>query len=82
VNKHNDGGPAHPHGQQIIRVDTYLGRESDVSDEFYPGMSLRDYFAGQALAGMRAKPYFDQSAEKTADLAYADADAMIAARDR
>jgi hypothetical protein len=43
-----------------------------------PGMSLRDYFAGQALAGMLAAD--DASYTRAAELAYGYADAMLAAR--
>jgi hypothetical protein len=48
----------------------------------YPGMSLRDWFAGQALSGMLAseagiQPYpYDWAAER----AYLLADAMLSAR--
>lgn len=45
------------------------------------GMSLRDYFAGQALAGLMAASMlsFDNAAAD-AKLMYAVADAMLAAR--
>ena len=44
-----------------------------------PGMSLRDYFAGQAMKAL-ARPgnYFDATARQ----AYMTADAMLKARDR
>ena len=42
------------------------------------GMTLRDYFAGQALAGYASKS-FDFSTE-IAKLAYEDADAMLKVR--
>lgn len=48
----------------------------------YHGMTLRDYFAGQALAGMSAQAYI-HSEDGIADCAtdaYALADAMLAAR--
>ena len=38
MSKQNDGGPAYP--------------RMSVATEGYDGMSLRDYFAGQALAGL------------------------------
>lgn len=44
------------------------------------GMSLRDWFAGQALA-MLADPDFDHSPEDTARLVYRIADAMLKARE-
>lgn len=54
-----------------------------------PGMSLRDWFAGQALAGMMAMPNFEngnfhnncgEPFAGPAGYAYRMADAMIAAR--
>lgn len=45
------------------------------------GMSLRDWFAGQALAGMCANPAFYQTpSDKFAKVAFLRADAMLAAR--
>lgn len=48
----------------------------------YPnyGMSLRDYFAAKALAGMLADSNFDHPPETAATLCYAMADAMLKAR--
>lgn len=46
-----------------------------------PGMTLRDYFAGQALAGMLACPGVNLSEEGYAHSAYRFADAMLAARE-
>jgi hypothetical protein len=50
-----------------------------------PGMTLRDYFAAKALAGMLADPEVgrdgvDDEPERIADAAYAYADAMLKAR--
>lgn len=42
------------------------------------GMSLRDWFAGQALAGLSATDNYDS--QTTVKAAYEMADAMIAAR--
>lgn len=44
-----------------------------------PGMTLRDWFAGQALAGLAASP-MDMPAEAYGMTAYFIADAMLAAR--
>ncbi len=44
----------------------------------YPGMTLRDYFAGRALATL---PYFWQ-ADTKARVSYEMADAMLAERER
>lgn len=45
------------------------------------GMTLRDYFAAKALQGMSANPYYDDyDFDRIADMAYGQADAMLAAR--
>jgi hypothetical protein len=61
----DDGGPAFAHG--------------DHTNGGHPGMSLRDWFAGQALAGLLASNQ-GQNQNELAWLAYAAADAMLAAR--
>lgn len=72
MGEHNDGGPAFAHGNPEQGGD--------------PGMSLRDWFAGQALVGIlstsAAPAMFGlQGAEpRTAETAYVIADAMLAAR--
>jgi hypothetical protein len=46
------------------------------------GMTLRDYFAGQALAGITADPSVeDMDQNEIAEAAYLYADAMLKARD-
>lgn len=62
----NDGGPAFPN----------LGYNKEVN---YNGMTLRDYFAGQALANHYTLD-IDGIPCNVADFAYQVADAMIAAR--
>ena len=70
----NDGGPAFPH----FKTDPYSSKV-----ELCPqgGMTLRDYFAGQALAGALADPTCDISPVELAKIAYREADAMIAERE-
>lgn len=65
----DDGGSAFPFEG---------GENNGLSPEW--GMSLRDWFAGQALAGFvrHSATFFD--AETGAKLSYRYADAMIAAR--
>ena len=63
MSKPDDGGSAYP---------------SQNGHYFEPGMTLRDWFAGQALSTMREPEY--ASFEKIADLAYKTADAMLVAR--
>jgi len=49
--------------------------------QYFTGMTLRDYFAGQALTGQSANPEFAASNEDMiAEAAYRLADAMIAER--
>lgn len=65
------GGPAYPY---------------DKGDKIFRGMSLRDWFAGQALSGLVAAigPGYSPNqlvhAEGMADDAYSLADAMLARR--
>lgn len=81
----NDGGPAFP-----VPMVHYDGNFFNVTDT---GMTLRDWFAGQALAGILAggSNWNSVSAEvmrnegiwgdvSTTEIAYRFADAMIAAR--
>ena len=66
-----DGGPAFP--RVPFDVNDYTGDGS-------PGMTLRDWFAGQALAFL-SDPASSGETNYTARYAYAIADAMIAARE-
>lgn len=70
-----DGGPAFP----LISHTDCNGFRREAQD----GMTLRDYFAGQALAGWLACPNTKplDTTEKYAVEAYRLADAMIAARE-
>lgn len=43
-------------------------------------MTLRDWFAGQWLAGIMAHPSAGDKAEELAECAYRQADAMLSAR--
>ena len=73
MSKPNDGGPAFP--RVPWDVNDYTGDGS-------PGMSLRDYFAGQALAGMLADSTRQGSLGNYAEDAYKFADAMLAEREK
>lgn len=72
----NDGGPAFP--AEVDGSDHFV----QVGDGRFrvPGMSLRDYFAGQALAGIVSDPGRSGSFRLFASDAYSFADAMIAQR--
>lgn len=70
----NDGGPAFP---QATMTGTF---NDQPLVETYGGMSLRDWFAGQALAGLLAGDDEGGTWEKWALSAYNAADAMLARR--
>jgi len=70
---HDDGGQAYPH-------DVGCGPGGFPECEW--GMSLLDYFAGQALAGLLANPEKDYAYSDAADFAYRQATAMIAEKRR
>lgn len=70
----DDGGPAFPRAATPHQTSGVIHGPRD-------GMSLRDYFAGQALVGLSANPVWsDASWERTAEAAYEAADAMLEAR--
>lgn len=74
--KRDDGGPAFPMPS---------GAEPRVNEttHYNEGMTLRDYFAGQALAVLLANPgaRWKRFPDEPAQDAYAVADAMLAARE-
>jgi len=72
----NDGGPAFPMTGEGCHNPLYS----------QPGMTLRDYLAGQALAGLcvpglKDGPITDWEFEEIAPVAWKAADAMLAARE-
>jgi hypothetical protein len=72
----NDGGPAFP-------CESYGHRNGKETTVPAQGMTLRDYFAGQALAGFCAAPRDRRNHDDKvmATGAYTAADAMLAARE-
>jgi hypothetical protein len=68
--KPNDGGPAFP----------FQCQGATTGPEIYYGMSLRDWLAGQALAGWVACPSTDGKHSAAAQYCYQLADAMLAER--
>lgn len=89
--KINDGGPVFPH----IHTDLYDDDGRDLPGPQVhttrPGLSLRDWFAGQALSGLLSSDHGAASAAKLlldtgtytslANCAFNIADAMLAARE-
>jgi hypothetical protein len=80
MTKINDGGPAFPKADDRDPITGQGIREG------CDGMSLRDWFAGQALIGMiSSAPIVDRTAVDKpgwARVAFAFADAMLAAREK
>jgi len=70
-----NGGPAFPE-IRIRSGDNY----NPPTKLYYGGMSLRDYFAAKALAGMLADSEVKATREDFAERSYALADAMILER--
>jgi hypothetical protein len=70
----NDGGPAFPMSYDNSLAYTYPSHQ---------GMTLRDWFAGQALAGLLAcgEAHDEHTDSVTAGAAYKMADAMLRARE-
>lgn len=72
----DDGGPAFPvAGHCVDASGAYCG---DVVNS--KGLSLRDWFAGQALAGILAGAVRLVADDELAKMSYKQADAMIIAR--
>ena len=79
------GGPAFPfeyHNQTNSYQDGFFdtGRLAPDASQQFAGMSLRDYFAAKALAGMLADSELKTTREDFAERSYAMADAMILER--
>ncbi|OCC05081.1 hypothetical protein BA190_09200 [Labrys sp. WJW] len=81
-----DGGAAFPlglKGKVVFGGGRYDGAHVPEYQPIHEGMSLRDWFAGQALAGLAAYPGREGERNEPhhfARWAYALADAMILAR--
>jgi hypothetical protein len=72
-----DGGPAFPGDVEWLATDDSKPYHRTAVRQ--RGMSLRDYFAGQAMVGLLASRYV-QGPDVVASYAYEYADAMLEAR--
>jgi hypothetical protein len=72
MNGVNDGGPAYPY----VQMSEATGQP--INGCFSPGMTLRDWFAGQALA--MTAPQGSYNTANIAEWCYSMADAMLAER--
>ena len=76
----SNGGPAFPRAPFDY---TEVGSGLDFSVAEQCGMSLRDWFAGQALTGICADPTYNSSSlANFATVAYEMADAMLEVRNQ
>ena len=78
----NDGGPAFP---RPASEDKRAGsiHEGDYAERAETGMSLRDWFAGQAMAAfLTGDVEGNDTFKTTARISYEQADAMIAEREK
>jgi len=76
----NDGGAAFPH--EAVKWNSDAGIYVKDCENHHPGMTLRDYFAGQAVSGLYADAKYTGSHVEAAKCCYDLADAMLAERDR
>ncbi len=74
MSNYDDGGPAFPTDMRQFENGTWFDQIVDGRS----GMSLRDWFAGQALVGMLAHGKWPP--QDIPSQAYAAADAMLAER--
>lgn len=78
-----DGGSAFPR-IDVEHVPSSYGHGAHCETDNLPGMSLRDYFAAQAMAAYLTSPATAQdatnNAAKTSEWAYIQADAMLQER--
>jgi len=71
----DEGGTAFPVALKVIG--------NEIATEFQPGLSVRDYFAAQALAGFLGSGVAEQIGPRQIALeSYIYADAMIAERNK
>lgn len=76
--KTDNGGSAFPVMGQFLTKD-----ESGPVIQFQKGMSLRDYFAGQAVAGYCSSQEFAHTPyEIIAEMSYMQSDAILAERNK
>lgn len=76
-----DGGPAFPTSRIEPASEAMQAIGTYTIDVEYPGMSLRDWFAGRALATLDVQAHVSHpAADALAKSAYEIADAMLQAR--
>lgn len=79
----NDGGPVYPVSTRPLEKEPGYGHQDSATTWQYGGKSLRDEFAGLAMAAMLGSARVQEgsgSFASIADAAYLQADAMLIAR--
>lgn len=74
----NDGGPAFP----FVPPEPVPIPDTKLTTVFFPGMSLRDWFAGMAMQGFLADSNCTAVPERLSAVSYAMAEAMLKAREQ
>lgn len=89
MTKVNDGGPAFPERRCTKVMATGPNGQAEPIMETVGGMSLRDWFAGQAMVGLTAHPKcgpvghgYETATNCVAREAYALADALLSERSK
>jgi hypothetical protein len=83
TDKIDDGGPAYPSRPPMARITADDPQSFELVRTSFDGMSLRDYFAAQAISQMISLSqdrYGGWSTENVAAGCYSLADAMLSAR--
>jgi len=83
MNNEKTGGPAYPYiGTELVSHPTEADQKILAACS-YPGMTLRDWFAGQMMAAMATPLYGKEGIHRmTAEACYRFADAMLEAREK
>ena len=76
MSKPNDGGPAFPRHYGTAH------HHDHVEQLWHGGMTLRDWFSGQALAGLLGDPKRNGTMKEYAEDAYESADVMLKVREQ
>lgn len=83
MTERKDGGPAFPLLTRMKRNVAADGADEVLTSAYWPGLTLRDYFAAKALTGMCATAgSTDYEPKIVAQWAYEHADAMLRERAR
>lgn len=80
MSEKDNGGPAFPQFDVVAGERDGHGDAIEAYTVATGGMTLRDWFAGQAMAGLLANPQTGENSQAVIHAAFAAADAMLEAR--